>query len=117
VYDDGYNPVPCIENTIRLIEKDNVFLLFGYVGTPTVTRILPILKRYENRNVFLFFPFTGAQPHRRDPYDKFVFNLRASYHQETGELVNRFVSIGRKKIAVFYQADGTASEQHWQKTI
>ena len=40
-YDDGYNPGPAIANTIRLIEKDNVFLLFDYVGTPTTTRCLP----------------------------------------------------------------------------
>jgi branched-chain amino acid transport system substrate-binding protein len=104
-YDDGYNPIPCIENTIKLIEKDNVFLLFDYVGTPTVTRILPVLKRYDDRNIYLFFPFTGAQPHRQPPYDAFVFNLRSSYHQETEGLVNHLVAIGRKKIAVFYQAD------------
>lgn len=104
-YDDGYNPVPCIENTIRLIEKDKVFLLFDYVGTPTVTRILPVLKSYSDRYIYLFFPFTGAQPHRQPPYDAFVFNLRASYHQETEGLVNNMVNIGRKKIAVFYQAD------------
>jgi len=104
-YDDGYNPIPCIENTIKLIEKDNVFLLFDYVGTPTVTRVLPVLKSYSDKYVFLFFPFTGAQPHRQPPYDEFVFNLRASYHQETEGLVNHLVSIGRKKIAVFYQAD------------
>jgi len=104
-YDDGYNPVPAIENTIKLIEKDNVFLLFGYVGTPTVTRVLPILKRYSDESIYLFFPFTGAQPHRQYPYDQLVFNLRASYHQETEGLVNHLVSIGRRKIAVFYQAD------------
>jgi branched-chain amino acid transport system substrate-binding protein len=104
-YDDGYNPIPAIENTIRLIEKDNVFLLFDYVGTPTVTRVLPILKNYSDKNVYLFFPFTGAQPHRQAPYDAFVFNLRASYHQETAGLVDHLVRIGRKNIAVFYQAD------------
>jgi len=104
-YDDGYNPAPAIENTIRLIERDDVFLLFDYVGTPTVTRVLPILKHYSNKNIYLFFPFTGAQPHRQPPYDVFVFNLRASYHQETEELVDNLVGIGRKKIAVFYQAD------------
>jgi len=37
-YDDGYNPVPTIRNTIRLVEEDDIFLLFDYVGTPTVTR-------------------------------------------------------------------------------
>ncbi len=104
-YDDGYNPTPAINNTIRLIDKDKVFLLFGYVGTPTVTRVLPILKSNSERNIFLFFPFTGAQPQRQHPYKEYVFNLRASYYQETGGLVDNFIRIGRKKIAVFYQAD------------
>jgi len=104
-YDDGYNPIPAIHNTIRLIDKDDVFLLYGYVGTPTVTRMLPILKSREDRSVFLFFPFTGAQPHRQPPYNEYVFNMRASYNQETEGLVHNFVKIGRKKIAVFYQAD------------
>jgi branched-chain amino acid transport system substrate-binding protein len=106
-YDDGYNPIPAIENTIRLIEKDRVFLLFDYMGSPTVTRVLPLLKKYKDidRPVYLFFPFTGAEPQRRFPYNEFVFNLRASYHQETAELVDRFVGIGRRKIAVFYQID------------
>lgn len=104
-YDDGYNPIPTINNTIKLIEKDEVFLLFNYVGTPTVTRILPLLSRYQNRHIYLFFPFTGAQPQRQIPYEKFVFNLRASYQQETAGLVDNFLKINRKRIAVFYQAD------------
>ena len=104
-YDDGYDPTPAIEKTIKLVEEDDVFLLTGYVGTPTVTRVLPLLKRYSDRNVSLFFPFTGAQPQRETPYDEFVFNLRASYRQETEGLVDNFVALGRKKIAVFYQAD------------
>jgi ABC-type branched-subunit amino acid transport system substrate-binding protein len=104
-YDDGYNPVPAIENTIKLIEKDNVFLLFNYVGTPTVTRVLPLLKIYSDRFTQLFFPFTGAQPQREPPYDQYVFNLRASYRQETEGLVDHFIEIGRTRISVFYQAD------------
>ena len=104
-YDDGYNPAPAIYNTIRAIEQDHAFLLFGYVGTPTVTRVLPLLKRYSDRSVYLFFPFTGAQPQREPPYDGEVFNLRASYRDETYALVDRFAAIGRKRIAIFYQAD------------
>jgi len=53
----------------------------------------------------LFFPYTGAQPQREAPYDEFVFNLRSSYRQETEGLVDHFVQVGRKRIAVFYQAD------------
>jgi branched-chain amino acid transport system substrate-binding protein len=104
-YDDGYNPGPAIDNTVRLVEDDGVFLLFNYVGTPTTTRCLPLLKKDQDHSVFLFCPFTGAQPQRHPPYGEFVFNLRASYYEETAGLVGHFVGIGRKRIAVFYQID------------
>ncbi len=105
LYDDGYQPDPCVQNTMRLMLEDNVFLLFGYVGTPTVTRVLPILKKFQDERIFLFFPFTGAQPQREPPYGDFAFNLRASYNQETAGLVDNLVRIGRRRIAVFYQID------------
>ena len=105
LYDDGYQPDPCVRNTMNLMLEDRVFLLFGYVGTPTVTRVLPLLKKFQNERVYLFFPFTGAQPQREPPYGDFAFNLRASYRQETNGLVENFVQVGRKRIAVFYQAD------------
>ena len=105
LHDDGYQPDPCVENTIRLIENESVFLLFGYVGTPTVTRVLPLLKQYREEQVYLFFPFTGAEPQREPPYGEFAFNLRASYRQETAGLVDNFVRIGRRRVAVFYQND------------
>lgn len=104
-YDDGYNPGPAIDNTVRLVDEDEVFLLFNYVGTPTTTRCLPLLKRERDRSILLFFPFTGAQPQRQQPYNEFVFNLRASYYEETAGLVDHFVMVGRKRIAVFYQID------------
>ena len=103
--DDGYTPTRAIHNTIALIEREQVPLLFGYVGTPTVTRVLPLLKRYESRGPFLLFPFTGAEPQRQLPYKDFVFNLRASYLQETAGLVDNFIRIGRRRVAIFYQAD------------
>ena len=105
LYDDGYQPDPCVRNTMNLMLEDNVFLLFGYVGTPTVTRVLPLLKKFQDEQVYLFFPFTGAQPQREPPYGDFAFNLRASYRQETAGLVNNFLDAGKRKIGVFYQAD------------
>lgn len=104
-YDNGYDPARAIQNTIDLIEKDQALVLFAYQGTPTVTRVLPLLKSYSERSIFLLFPYTGAQPHRQAPYAEQVFNLRASYRQETKGLVDHFIALGRKKIAVFYQAD------------
>jgi branched-chain amino acid transport system substrate-binding protein len=104
-YDDGYGPPAALANTRRLVHEDHAFLLFGYVGTPTVTRVLPLLKRFESESIYLFCPFTGAEPLRQGPYRQFVFNLRASYHDETKGLVNHFVAVGRKRIAIFYQID------------
>ena len=105
LYDDGYQPDPCVANTIQLMQDESVFLLFGYVGTPTVTRVLPLLKRFREQQVYLFFPFTGAEPQREPPYGEFAFNLRASYRQETAGLVDNFVRIGCRRVAVFYQND------------
>jgi branched-chain amino acid transport system substrate-binding protein len=104
-YDDGYQPDQAVKNTLKLMLEDRVFLLFDYVGTPTVTRVLPLLKKYDNLHFRLFFPFTGAQPQREPPYDRLAVNLRASYRQETEGLVANFRAIGRSRIAVFYQAD------------
>lgn len=104
-HDDGYNPTPAIDNTIKLVEQEHVLLLFGYVGMPTLTRVLPLLKSYSDASVYLLFPFTGAQPLRQPPYGAYVFNLRASYQEETEGLVDHFVEVGRKRIGVFYQAD------------
>ena len=103
--DDQYDPVRAIRNTIELIDKEHVPLLFGYVGTPTVTRVLPLIRRYGAQAPYLLFPFTGAQPHRTPPYNEYVYNLRASYLEETAGLVDNFVRIGRTKVAIFYQAD------------
>jgi ABC-type branched-subunit amino acid transport system substrate-binding protein len=104
-YDDGYQPEQAVKNTLKLMLEDKVFLLFDYVGTPTVTRVLPLLKKFDALHFLLFFPFTGAQPQREPPYAAFAVNLRASYRQETEGLVDNFLTIGRKRIAVFYQAD------------
>jgi ABC-type branched-subunit amino acid transport system substrate-binding protein len=103
--DDGYDPAPAVANTLKLVNDDGAFLLFGYVGTPTTTRVLPLLERYKDESIYLFCPFTGAEPLRKGPYAGRVFNLRASYREETGGLVKHFVAIGRKRIAVFYQID------------
>lgn len=103
--DDGYDPTTTVSNTRKLITEDKVFLLFGYVGTPTTTRALPLLERYKDDHVYLFCPFTGAETVRQGPYAPRVFNLRASYREETARLVKNFLAIKLEKIGVFYQID------------
>src|SRR5258708_21398170 len=101
--DDGYQPDPCLRNTIQLVEQDQVFFLSNYVGTPTLTRALPVIKRYGD--VLLVGNFTGAQPQREAPYVDYVFNIRASYRQEMAALVERFWALGARKFGLFYQID------------
>ncbi|NJB69031.1 ABC-type branched-subunit amino acid transport system substrate-binding protein [Desulfobaculum xiamenense] len=103
--DDGYAPVPAITNTVELVENQRVFALFGYVGTPTVTRMLPLLRRYQDRGLLLLFPVTGTMSIRTRPYESSVFNLRTSYFGELDALIDSLVNSGRRRIAVFYQAD------------
>ena len=103
--DDGYEPTPCIKNTIDLVEREQVFFLSNYVGTPTLTRALPVIKRYADRQVLLVGNFTGAQPQREEPYLEQVFNIRASYRQEMMALVERFWQAGVRKFGVYYQID------------
>jgi ABC-type branched-subunit amino acid transport system substrate-binding protein len=103
--DDNYEPLPCVKNTIQLLEKDSVFFLSNYVGTPTLTRALPVIKRYADQHVVLVGNFTGAQPQREAPYAEHVFNIRASYRQEMAALVDRFWQLGARNIGVYSQAD------------
>jgi branched-chain amino acid transport system substrate-binding protein len=103
--DDNYEPLPCVRNTLQLLDKDAVFFLSNYVGTPTLTRALPVIKRYADQQVVLVGNFTGAQPQREAPYVDQVFNVRASYRQEMAALVDRFWQVGARTLGVYSQAD------------
>jgi branched-chain amino acid transport system substrate-binding protein len=99
--DDGYEPARTAPNTKKLIEENKVFALFGYVGTPTSAAALPI---FTEAKVPFFGPFTGAEL-LRQPFNRYIFNVRASYYDETDKIVEQVVSTGGKTIAVFYQND------------
>ncbi|MBV7430848.1 MULTISPECIES: ABC transporter substrate-binding protein [unclassified Acidovorax] len=98
--DDGYEPDRCAENTRKLI-ADEVFALFGYIGTPTSLAALPLFTREK---VPFFGPFTGAEA-LRQPFNRLIFHVRASYYDETALIVRQLTNLGLKKIAVFYQND------------
>jgi ABC-type branched-subunit amino acid transport system substrate-binding protein len=99
--DDGYEPDRAAANTRKLIEQDQVFALFGYVGTPTSNAALPI---FTKANVPFFGAFTGAES-LRNPFNRNIFNVRASYFDETEKIVEQLTNLGVKNIAVLYQND------------
>jgi len=99
--DDRYEGNLCVENTKKFIEEDKVFALISYVGTPTTVAALPV---FTEARVPLVGPFTGAEA-LRSPVNRYIFNVRASYYDETEKIVEQLVSTGNRKIAVFYQDD------------
>ena len=99
--DDKYEANLCVENTKKFIEEDKVFALISYVGTPTTVAAMPI---FTDAKVPLVGPFTGAEAFR-SPVNRYIFNVRASYYDETEKIVEQLVSTGNRKIAVFYQDD------------
>jgi ABC-type branched-subunit amino acid transport system substrate-binding protein len=86
--DDRYEASLCVENTRTFIEEDKVFALISYVGTPTTVAAMPI---FTQAKVPLVGPFTGAEV-LRDPMNRYIFNVRASYYNETEKIVEQLVS-------------------------
>jgi len=105
VADDGYEPTRTVDTMKQLYDKQQVFGFVGNVGTPTAVVALP----YALDHHALFFgAFTGADLLRRDPPDRYVFNYRASYAEETDAVVRYLVKMRHLRpdqIAVFAQHD------------
>ena len=99
--DDGYEPEKAVTAVKALINDDKVFALVGSVGTPTNLAALPIITEAK---IPLVGPFTGAQA-LREPFNRYVFHVRASYFDETERIVAHLSTLGTKKIAVFHQND------------
>ena len=99
--DDGYEPEKAAAAVKALIEEDKVFALIGSVGTPTTLAAVPAMNA---AGIPLVGPFTGAQA-LREPFNRNVFHVRASYFDETERIVQHLSTVGIKKIAVFYQND------------
>ncbi len=100
--DDGYEPTRSASVTRQLITEDNVFALIGPVGTPTSQAAQPIA---AEAGVPFIGPFTGAE-FLRDAKLANVINLRASYFQETEEMVERLTrDLGASRIAILFQDD------------
>ena len=100
--DDSYDPPRCLANTQQFIIDNNILALFCYVGTTNTVKDLPLV---EEAKVPLIGMFTGAN-RLREPFNRYVVNIRASYYQETEAAVSHLVKdLGIKRIAVFYQYD------------
>jgi branched-chain amino acid transport system substrate-binding protein len=99
--DDGYEANRAVENTRKFVADGDVHAMFGYVGTPTSLPSIPIATEAK---IPFFGAFTGAMG-LREPFNRYVFNVRSSYNDETELLVKQLLAEGVKNIAVFHQND------------
>jgi ABC-type branched-subunit amino acid transport system substrate-binding protein len=100
--DDGYEPEKTIEATKKIIAEDKIFALVGSVGTPTSKAGQPIATEAK---IPFIGPFTGAE-FLRNPYNRYIVNIRSSYFQETEAWIEHLTKdLGITKIAILYQDD------------
>ncbi len=103
--DDAYEPSKTAPNMRKLAEQEKVFAMIGNVGTPTAAVAVPIA---NEKKVPLFGAFTGAGILRKSPPDRYVINYRASYAEETAEMVRGLVEeldLHPEQIGFFTQND------------
>jgi ABC-type branched-subunit amino acid transport system substrate-binding protein len=117
--DDGYDGKRALTNVTELINDRNVFAILGNVGTPTTKDALPFVL---SKKTLFFGAFTGSGILRRDPPDRYVFNYRASYEEETAKMINYLVDVKKipdHSIVVFAQNDsyGDAGFDGASKTL
>jgi ABC-type branched-subunit amino acid transport system substrate-binding protein len=106
-YDDKYEPQNTLTNINKLIYKDNAFALFGFVGTPTAKKVLPIL---QDTGIPFIAPYTGASFLRNLNISNIV-NFRSSYQEEIEKIVDFLYNEKKKtKFAIFYQNDDYGEE-------
>jgi branched-chain amino acid transport system substrate-binding protein len=100
--DDGYEPEKMIEAMKKMLGEEKVFAIVGPVGTPTAKAGQPIATAAK---VPFIGPFTGAE-FLRNPYNRYVVNIRSSYFQETEAWIEHLTKdLGFTKIAILYQDD------------
>ena len=106
--DDGYETDRAVANTKALIDDKKVFSLLAFYGSSPTTEAMN--KVFGPARVPLVGTISGAgslrEPISQNPSSRYMFNVRASYADETEAIVNQIVSFGLKNIAVFYQNDG-----------
>lgn len=103
--DDAYDPDKALANTKELIEQREAFALICSVGSAAAKKSVPYIL---DKRALYFAPSSGSSLIRKNPPDRYVFNFRAGFAEETAALVNYLVQIRKikpKEIAVFGQND------------
>jgi branched-chain amino acid transport system substrate-binding protein len=102
--DDGYDPGRAVNNTIRLIQQEQVLAVFSSLGT---SNNLAVRKLLNDAKVPQLYVSSGATTFGRD-YKRYPWTIGyIPPYSEEGEVYARYVvkNVKKPKIAVLYQND------------
>src|SRR6516165_4680261 len=102
-YDDAYNPAKTVEQARKLVESDEVLLIFGAVGTPTNSAIH---KYMNSKQVPQLFPSTGASKWNDPKNFPWTMGWQPNYQSEA-RIYAKWLMKEKPdaKIAILYQND------------
>ncbi len=101
--DDGYSPPRTVEGTRRLVEQDEVLLMFGSLGTPQNTAVHAYM---NSRKVPQLFVATGASKWNDPQGHPWTMGWQPNYHTEA-MIYAKYILQNKPnaKIGVLYQND------------
>jgi len=105
--DDANDTKRSGENGRKLLEENNVLALFGYASA-TLSR--PALPFVEKHKAPFLAPFTGADPMR--VFNRYVYNMRASYADELEKIVDHYSRYGIKRFSIVHYDDVVGKENY-----
>jgi len=107
-YDDGYSPAKTVELVRKLVEEDQVFLIFQLLGTPTNTAV----QKYVNRrNVPQLFVATGASKWGDPEHYPWTMGWQPDYNTEAGIYAKHILAtIPDARIGVLWQNDDSGKD-------
>jgi len=79
-YDDAYSPPKTVEQTRKLIESDEVLLLFNQLGTPTTMSVIKYVNARKVPQLFIAAGATVVGDHKAYPWS---MGFQPSYQSET----------------------------------
>jgi branched-chain amino acid transport system substrate-binding protein len=102
--DDGYDPGRAVNNTIRLVQQEQVFAVFSSLGT---NNNLAVRKLLNDAKVPQLYVSSGATTFGRD-YKKYPWTIGyIPPYSEEGVIYGKYIvkNIKNAKVAVLYQDD------------
>ncbi len=102
-YDDGYSPPKTVEQVRRLVEQDQVLLLFQTLGTPTNTAIW---KYVNQKKIPHLFVATGATKWGDPSGHPWTMGWQPNYQTESRIYATYLLkNIPNAKVGILYQND------------